>query len=59
MLDVHAKIHQVKQTIKRDTSETKLKPFDPIPPVAQMITEKTWLLCFDEFQVFIYLTFFF
>ncbi|CAG5109212.1 Similar to Putative ATPase N2B (Haematobia irritans) [Cotesia congregata] len=51
MLDVHAKIHQVKKTIKRDASETKLKPFDPIPPVAQMITEKTWLLCFDEFQV--------
>ncbi|XP_057327467.1 putative ATPase N2B isoform X1 [Microplitis mediator] len=51
MLDIHAKIHQVKQTIKRDVSKTKPEPFDPIPPVAQMITENTWLLCFDEFQV--------
>lgn len=51
MLDIHAKIHQVKQTIIRDISKTKPEPFDPIPPVAQMITENTWLLCFDEFQV--------
>ncbi|OXU19544.1 hypothetical protein TSAR_010032 [Trichomalopsis sarcophagae] len=49
MLNVHSKIHEVKKTVVRDT--TKLKPFDPIPPVAASITENTWLLCFDEFQV--------
>ncbi|XP_015591803.1 putative ATPase N2B isoform X2 [Cephus cinctus] len=51
MLDIHSKIHEVKKTIVRDHSSTKLQPFDPIPPVAASITEKTWLLCFDEFQV--------
>lgn len=51
MLDVHSKIHAVKKTIKRNPNSTKLEPFDPIPPVAEMITQKTWLLCLDEFQV--------
>ncbi|CAL7942966.1 unnamed protein product [Xylocopa violacea] len=51
MLDVHNKVHQVKKTIVRDVSSTKLQPFDPIPPVAKSITEEAWLLCFDEFQV--------
>ncbi|XP_014238457.1 putative ATPase N2B [Trichogramma pretiosum] len=51
MLDVHSKIHEVKKGIVRDHSSTKLQPFDPIPPVASSITENTWLLCFDEFQV--------
>uniref|UniRef100_A0A0C9RST8 N2B_0 protein n=1 Tax=Fopius arisanus TaxID=64838 RepID=A0A0C9RST8_9HYME len=51
MLDVHSKIHEVKKGMKRDYSSTKLQPFDPIPPVADMITERAWLLCFDEFQV--------
>ncbi|XP_015123327.1 putative ATPase N2B [Diachasma alloeum] len=51
MLDVHNKIHEVKKTMVRDYSSTKLEPFDPIPPVADMITQRAWLLCFDEFQV--------
>lgn len=51
MLDVHSKVHEVKKTIVRDASSTKLQPFDPIPPVASSIAEETWLLCFDEFQV--------
>lgn len=51
MLDVHAKIHEVKKNVKRDCSTTKLQPFDPILPVAEMIAQKAWLLCFDEFQV--------
>ncbi|XP_012269193.2 putative ATPase N2B [Athalia rosae] len=51
MLDVHGKIHDVKKTFVKDHSSDKLKPFDPIPPVAEAISEKTWLLCFDEFQV--------
>ncbi|XP_076247582.1 putative ATPase N2B [Calliopsis andreniformis] len=51
MADVHNKVHEVKKTIVRDVSNTKLQPFDPIPPVAKSITEEAWLLCFDEFQV--------
>ncbi|XP_033219323.1 putative ATPase N2B [Belonocnema kinseyi] len=51
MLDVHSKIHEIKKTIVRDPSSTKLQPFDPIPPVASQIIGNAWLLCFDEFQV--------
>ncbi|KAG5333837.1 AFG1L ATPase, partial [Acromyrmex heyeri] len=51
MLDVHSRVHEVKKTIVRDMTSTKLQPFDPIPPVASGIAEETWLLCFDEFQV--------
>uniref|UniRef100_A0A8D9EIY5 ATPase N2B n=1 Tax=Cacopsylla melanoneura TaxID=428564 RepID=A0A8D9EIY5_9HEMI len=47
MLDVHAKIHEVKKILARD----KAKSYDPIPPVANAIISKTWLICFDEFQV--------
>lgn len=53
MLDIHSRIHEVKKGVVRDHSSTKLQPFDPIPPVAASITENTWLLCFDEFQVII------
>ncbi|KAJ8679993.1 hypothetical protein QAD02_015780 [Eretmocerus hayati] len=51
MLDVHNKIHEAKKHVVRDYTSTKLQPYDPIPPVASLITENTWLLCFDEFQV--------
>lgn len=51
MLDVHSQIHEVKKTVVRDHSSTKPQPFDPISPVAKAISEKAWLLCFDEFQV--------
>lgn len=51
MLDVHSRIHEVKKGVVKDHSSTKLEPFDPIPPVASSITNNTWLLCFDEFQV--------
>lgn len=57
MLDVHSKVHEVKKTIVRDVTSTKLQPFDPIPPVASSIAEDTWLLCFDEFQVEIHIIF--
>lgn len=44
MLDIHQKIHQTKMN-------TNKKMFDPIPPVAEMIADNSWLICFDEFQV--------
>lgn len=51
MTDVHTKIHEIKSKQVRDVSSTKPQPFDPIKPVAEIITEDSWLICFDEFQV--------
>nr|CAD7434457.1 unnamed protein product [Timema monikensis] len=51
MLDVHSRIHEVKKGIVRDHRSTKPQPFDPIAPVASSISQKYWLICFDEFQV--------
>lgn len=51
MLDVHSKIHQIKKMIVPHQASGRPAPFDPIPPVARAITEKSWLICFDEFQV--------
>lgn len=51
MLDVHSHIHEVKKTVVRDPASTKPQPFDPIPPVARSISNRSWLICFDEFQV--------
>lgn len=51
MTDVHTKIHEIKSKQVRDVTDTKPKPFDPIKPVAELITEDSWLICFDEFQV--------
>jgi predicted ATPase len=51
MLDVHSRIHEVKKTVVRDYESTKPQPFDPIPPVARSISNNSWLICFDEFQV--------
>ncbi|XP_060072077.1 AFG1-like ATPase isoform X2 [Ylistrum balloti] len=52
-LYLHGKvgIHAIKQTIPRQYNVQKIEPFDPIPPVAKEISDETWLLCFDEFQV--------
>lgn len=55
MLGVHKKIHEVKKnepaiTLEEQRSK-KLKPLDPIRPVAKAISEKAYLICFDEFQV--------
>ncbi|KAG5879661.1 hypothetical protein JTB14_021464 [Gonioctena quinquepunctata] len=51
MVEVHRKMHELKRDISVDYSMRKPKPFDPIPPVADRIIEKSWLICFDEFQV--------
>ncbi|XP_050083641.1 putative ATPase N2B [Anopheles aquasalis] len=51
MTDVHGKIHEIKSKHVRDASNSKPQPFDPIKPVAELITEDSWLICFDEFQV--------
>ena len=68
MLDVHSRIHDVKKKIPKihkpdqaryfepdGTYTINLRPYDPIPPVARDIASETWLICFDEFQVFIVL----
>lgn len=56
MLDIHKKIHELKNSVAaRDYTSSKAQPFDPIPPVAETISDKTWLICFDEFQVSIHL----
>ncbi|XP_062551906.1 putative ATPase N2B [Armigeres subalbatus] len=51
MTDVHSKIHEIKSKQVRDVSNTKPQPFDPIKPVAEIISQDSWLICFDEFQV--------
>lgn len=52
MVDVHEKIHETKKEVVRIYSnDEKPKPYDPIPPVAEAISTKSWLICFDEFQV--------
>lgn len=48
MLEVHKHIHPWRQQGRQ--SQTRIGA-DPIPPVADIITESATLLCFDEFQV--------
>ncbi|MGB6322002.1 MAG: cell division protein ZapE [Xanthobacteraceae bacterium] len=47
MLDVHERIHGVRQGMKRGEHEGE----DPIRLVADALAEEAWLLCFDEFHV--------
>jgi cell division protein ZapE len=47
MLDVHERVHEFRQQLKRG----EVKGDDPIAPVAAAIAEEAWLLCFDEFHV--------
>ncbi len=47
MLDVHERIHGVRQEMKRGEHEGE----DPIRLAAEALAEEAWLLCFDEFHV--------
>ena len=53
MLEVHSLMHEAKKKAPpRDVSKwDKHQPFDPIPPVGEIILARSWLLCLDEFQV--------
>lgn len=64
MLDVHERIHREKGRVHRihapdqaryfepdGTYTVRLRPQDPIPPVARQVLDESWLICFDEFQV--------
>lgn len=46
MREVHQRINEFRKTPAKQRDGD-----DPIPPVARAIAEKTWLLCFDEFEV--------
>jgi cell division protein ZapE len=47
MLDVHQRIHAVRQEMKRGEHAGE----DPIRLVAEDLAQQAWLLCFDEFHV--------
>ncbi|XP_033100485.1 AFG1-like ATPase [Anneissia japonica] len=51
MLEVHARLHEMKLKQPKLKDSRKSRAFDPIPPVAKEISENASLLCFDEFQV--------
>ncbi|KAK6488608.1 AFG1 like ATPase a isoform X2 [Huso huso] len=51
MLDVHKRIHRLKQSLPKRKPGLMSKSYDPFAPVAAEISEETCLLCFDEFQV--------
>ncbi|XP_069462651.1 AFG1-like ATPase isoform X2 [Ambystoma mexicanum] len=51
MLDVHKRIHRLKQTLPKRKAGRMAKSYDPIAPIAEEISEEACLLCFDEFQV--------
>ncbi|XP_030051055.1 AFG1-like ATPase [Microcaecilia unicolor] len=51
MLDVHKRIHRLKQSMPKRKAGRMAKSYDPIAPIAEEISEEACLLCFDEFQV--------
>uniref|UniRef100_H0WP81 AFG1-like ATPase n=1 Tax=Otolemur garnettii TaxID=30611 RepID=H0WP81_OTOGA len=51
MLDVHKRIHRLKQSLPKRKPGLMAKLYDPIAPIAEEISEEACLLCFDEFQV--------
>ncbi|XP_039916687.1 AFG1-like ATPase isoform X2 [Hirundo rustica] len=50
MLDVHQRIHRLKQNLPKRKAGFMAKSYDPIAPVAEEISKEAALLCFDEFQ---------
>ncbi|KAM7174181.1 AFG1-like ATPase isoform 2-T2 [Macrochelys suwanniensis] len=50
MLDVHKRIHRLKQSLPKRKPGLMAKSYDPIAPIAEEISEGACLLCFDEFQ---------
>ncbi|KAB0401170.1 hypothetical protein E2I00_011380 [Balaenoptera physalus] len=51
MLDVHKRIHRLKQSLPKRKPGFMAKSYDPIAPIAEEISEEACLLCFDEFQL--------
>uniref|UniRef100_A0A8C9QNE6 AFG1-like ATPase n=1 Tax=Spermophilus dauricus TaxID=99837 RepID=A0A8C9QNE6_SPEDA len=51
MLDVHKRIHRLKQNLPKRKPGFMTKSYDPIAPIAEEISHEACLLCFDEFQV--------
>lgn len=51
MTNVHSKIHEFKEAMSANRTDSKPKPYDPTEPVADLIARESWLICFDEFQV--------
>ncbi|XP_027241954.1 AFG1-like ATPase isoform X2 [Cricetulus griseus] len=51
MLDVHRRIHRLKQSLPKRKAGFMTKSYDPIAPIAEEISQEASLLCFDEFQV--------
>lgn len=51
MLDVHKRIHRLKQSLPKRKAGFMAKSYDPIAPIAEEISQEACLLCFDEFQV--------
>ena len=51
MLDIHRRIHGLKDSFVQHSGKSRANHYDPIPPVANKIAEECWLICFDEFQV--------
>lgn len=50
-------IHRLKQSMPKRKAGKMAKSYDPIAPVAEEISEEACLLCFDEFQVNMFLMF--
>lgn len=56
MLEVHHLMHEAKKSAPpRDVAKwDTYQPFDPIPPVGQVLLSRWYMLCLDEFQVYLW-----